>query len=379
MVRPLWVGILMAGTAVATDLPVGRLIENVQCAGDPSNSYALYLPSHYTPQRSWPVIFGFDPRARGRLPVERYQAAAEKYGYIVAGSNNSQNGSWAMSMAAAKAMTVDVSSRFPIDNKRVYAAGMSGGARVALGIALGSDLFAGVIASSAGYPDSKPRKSLRFALFGTAGIEDFNYLEMRLLDRELTSAHRLAIFEGGHAWLSSDLAMEAVEWMEIQAMKSGRIQRNDAEVDAIFARRMLAIENKAEAERWLELESIRADFEGLKDVAGVLAQAAGLRADKRTREALRKDREEVDRERRLVEEMADLETKLTRESERTMALGLLRARWKNLSAAAKADAESPERRMARRVLRGFAAGAAGNRDAEYLKIVEAYRLPRAAQ
>ena len=44
---------------------------------------------------------------------------------------------------------------------------------------------------------------------------------MRLLDRALTSPHRLAIFDGGHVWLSSELAIEAVEWMELQAMKSG--------------------------------------------------------------------------------------------------------------------------------------------------------------
>jgi len=41
---------------------------------------------------------------------------------------------------------------------------------------------------------------------------------MRLLDRTLTTPHRVAIFEGGHTWLSSDLAVKALEWMEIQAM-----------------------------------------------------------------------------------------------------------------------------------------------------------------
>ena len=140
-------------------------------------------------------------------------------------------------MAAIEAMSADVYTRFRIDEKRVYTAGLSGGARVAMQVALGSGRIAGVIASSAGFPDSVPRKTAPFDVFGTAGTEDFNYLEMRLLDRSLTTSHHVAIFEGGHTWLSSELAMEAVEWMEIQAMKSGRSPRNDRSVPGAQLRR----------------------------------------------------------------------------------------------------------------------------------------------
>jgi hypothetical protein len=66
----------------------------------------------------------------------------------------------------------------------------------------------------------------------TAGTEDFNYIEMRWLDRALTTPHHLAIFEGGHGWPPSDLAGEAIEWLEIQAMRSGR-----RTADAAFLRK----------------------------------------------------------------------------------------------------------------------------------------------
>ena len=84
------------------------------------------------------------------------------------------------------------------------------------------------------------RKTLSFPLFATAGTEDFNHLEMRRLDRELTSPHRLVIFDGGHVWLSSELALQAVEWMELHAMKAGLKPRNDAEIDRLLARRALS-------------------------------------------------------------------------------------------------------------------------------------------
>ncbi len=212
------------------------------------------MPSHYTPERSWPVIFAFNPQSRGRVPVEIYQAAAEKFGYIVAASNNSRNGYWAVSMAAAEAMINGVIHRLQADRKRIYSAGMSGGARVALGIAISSNLLAGVIASNAGYPDSKPRKTVPFVLFGTAGPEDFNYLEMRQPDRTLTTPHRVAMFEGGHVWLSSALAIEVVERMEIQAMKSGRKPRDPAWIEQVFPSRAAACQRKSSKELLLGLE-----------------------------------------------------------------------------------------------------------------------------
>src|SRR5262245_66275624 len=130
--------LLAAVTALAVELPPpGKISEDVKCVAEPAQSYALYVPSNYSPDRLWPVIFAFDPGARGRVPVERYQAAAERYGFIVAGSNNSRNGSTENSKAIV-AMTGDVLSRFSIDERRIYLAGMSGGSRVALGVALGS-------------------------------------------------------------------------------------------------------------------------------------------------------------------------------------------------------------------------------------------------
>src|SRR5260370_17753769 len=71
--------------------PVGEIIDSVACASDPEQSYALYLPSNYTPAKTWPIIYAFDPLAYGKTPVKLYKDAAEKYGFIVTGSNNSRN------------------------------------------------------------------------------------------------------------------------------------------------------------------------------------------------------------------------------------------------------------------------------------------------
>ncbi|MCX6568028.1 MAG: alpha/beta hydrolase, partial [Candidatus Aminicenantes bacterium] len=73
----------------------------------------------------------FDPGARGAAGVEAFRGAAETYGWILAGSNNSTNGPMRESAAAAWAVWADALKRLPLDERRVYASGFSGGARVA--------------------------------------------------------------------------------------------------------------------------------------------------------------------------------------------------------------------------------------------------------
>src|SRR5262249_14042775 len=202
---------------------------------------------------------------------------AEQYGYIVAGSNNSRNGPWPVSGAAVVAMPADVSRRFSVDPQRIYLTGLSGGARVALQVALGRNNIAGVIASSAGYPDSQPRSSVPFAVFGTAGTEDFNYIEMRLLDRKLTSPHSLAVFAGGHTLPPDAVALEAIEWMELQAMKSGRRDRDAALVDRLFEKRQRAIAAAANPVDTVHLlDALVSDFKSLRDVAAETNRAKDL-------------------------------------------------------------------------------------------------------
>ena len=363
-----------AAIAGAQDLPRGTIIEDVRCLNDAAQGYALYLPSTYTADRQWSVLIGFHPGARGRAIVEKYRAAAEQYGYVVAASNNSRNGPWEVSMAAVKAMVPDLASRLSLDPNRVYLTGHSGGARVAMQVALANKTIAGVIASSGGYPDSQPRAKVNFAVFGTAGTEDFNYIEMRMLDRKLTSPHHLAIFDGGHTLPPDAVALEAIEWLELQAMKSGRRTRDDALIQQLFDKRQrLIAESTNAADTVHRLEAVVADFSGLRDVTGEANRATELSRRQEVRKALARERAADDSEAQMIAEFAGLEAGLLDDNRRAESLIGLRERLSRLAQKAAEANESPERSQARRVLRTVTAGAAGRvRDADYRALLERY-------
>lgn len=366
---------LRASMAAAQDLPRGEAIDQVRCAGDPSQSYALYLPSNYSADRAWPLLMGFHPAARGRAIVDTYQAAAEKYGYIVAASNNSRNGPWEVSMAAVKAMSADLEERLVVDTNRLYLTGHSGGTRVAMQVALESKIVAGVIASSAGYPDSKPRKSLSFVVFGTAGTEDFNYIELRMLDRALTTPHRVAIFEGGHTLPPVDVAAEAIEWLELQAMKSKRRSRDEALIDQLLEKRQQDVAmstNDASAVRLLQ--ALAADFDGLRDVTAVAAHAAELSKRKDVKKALDRERDDDTAEARQLDVFFTLEASLRDDESHLGTMGRIRDWLSRTSRQADAATDSPERRRARRLMRNVTIGANERvHDPEYQKLLQQYR------
>jgi dienelactone hydrolase len=296
------------------EIAKGVINDRVVAAADPSQTYALYLPSSYTSTRRFPVLYCFDPGARGPFAVARFKEAAEKYNYIVVGSNNSRNGPNQPLNDIIRVIWEDTHARFSIDEKQVYVAGFSGGARVAISMAYSfRSLVAGVIACSGGYPSrTKPNIARTFVLFGTAGRDDFNNPEMQSLSKGLedSPAHRLVIFPGGHEWLPVALAGDAIEWFELEAIRAGRKEKDDTFIDTIF-NKTLARARAAEAaderyQAYLVYAWISEDFEGLRPVSEFHRKAVELEATKEVREEFREEKQLGEEQSRRLEKIHSL-------------------------------------------------------------------------
>src|SRR5450759_239733 len=162
-----------------------QVTDTVQCRNEIRQSYALYRPAQYDNKKSWPVILIFDPAARGRTGVSAFIEAGRKFGFILACSNTSRNGPMGDNFTAAEAMLRDVEERFTADQRRIYAAGFSGGSRFAMAFAVKEKRISGVIGCGAGLPNDRnylPSGNSDFLYYGLAGTRDMNYLEMH--DRE---------------------------------------------------------------------------------------------------------------------------------------------------------------------------------------------------
>ncbi len=244
----------------------------------PVSTYSIYLPPGYTADRKWPILLCFDPAKRPMLPIELFQSAAEKYGFIIASSGSYDSAdSVGRSIDVMASFWNDVISRYPVDFDRVYATGFSGGGRICWVLdQLAKDVdMAGIIEVGAGLPrrDFLEGWQPRLAHYGLVGRTDFNYYEMQWLDGELGRRgvpHRLVTFDGGHEWPPAGACAEALDWMQIAAMRSHAIDADPALIDEIYAREMAEIAEAEQAGRLIEAHerasAAVAAFGGLRDI-----------------------------------------------------------------------------------------------------------------
>jgi predicted esterase len=348
------------------EIPKGQIVDRLVCANDGTQSYALYLPSSYTSTRQWPILYAFDPGARGKTPVERFKEAAEKYGWIVIGSNNSRNGPMNISLDAGKAVWKDTHERFAIDERQTYVTGFSGGARVAIFFAsFCHDCIAGVIACSAGFPEEvTPSSALHFLFFGTAGVDDFNFAEMKSLAEPLMKAgitQRIEVFSGRHEWPPASLATQAIEWLQLQAMKAGKLQLDEGFIDALWRsesqRANTLEESKKTYDAYLAYVVLIDSFKGLRDVGEVAQRVSQLRDSREVKDALRDERQQLRKQRELESQIGGLVSPREATSDEGFESGhRLRAIIADLQKSSKAVADTGERRVARRVLGSLSIG-----------------------
>lgn len=355
--------ILFSSIVNADELQKGQVIPKVVSKTNEQFSYALYLPSYYTHEKKFPVIYAFEPAARGAYPVERFKAAAEKFGYIIVASNNSRNG-----LAGKELMPIinnmfdDTLARFSIDQSRVYLAGFSGGARVALAYAVATKGYvAGVIACGAGFlPDTQPTKDLPFVIFGTVGDEDFNYPEMKLLEEELAKlgvVHRFVTFEGTHDWADSELCIKAIEWLELQAMKTNRRTKDEAFIETVW-KRDLEEAGRAETngkvyDAYLLFNALATDFKGIKDVSEVEKKAASLSENKTVKQALKDEKDEIGKQITLSNQLISHGAKISQAElfDRSTMIQDLRSLAVSVRKRSQAEDDTSDRRVARRSIR----------------------------
>lgn len=228
----------------------GTILDSMAIKNSPGETFALYLPSGYSAEKQSAIVFIFDPAARGAHALKSFTAASEKYNLILVSSNNSRNTAYEENFQIADRWFKEVFSQFPIDPEQIYAAGFSGGSRLASTIGVSTGAFKGIVGCGAAFsvnPSQAPYANDHFYYAGMVGTLDMNYQEMNRAQDWLTKIglpNRLFIFEGEHRWPDQSWITRAFDWFALQDMIRGKIPPDDN-----FLREYLAAELQA-ADVW---------------------------------------------------------------------------------------------------------------------------------
>lgn len=294
------------------DFPKGEVIETVIEKLDADQSYSLFLPSNYSTDKTFPVIYIFDAHGAGKLPVTMYKDLAEKYGYILVGSNNSKNGNtWEQSVTIFDKLYADTKNRLAINSQRIYLMGFSGGARVANAITIFNGNVAGVICQGAVAPaknSENPRNN--YTHISIAGTDDMNYNELVRYHMIDLAGHNLKnamiTFDGKHEWCPSDVMNEAFLWLELGEMRRNLKNKNEELIKTNFTPQIDALKKLMEEKKYLEAYKLCKKtinfYDGLTDLSTFFAAYKELQTKKELDIALQNEEKMLQDEEKLKQQ-----------------------------------------------------------------------------
>ncbi|MHC4661174.1 MAG: tetratricopeptide repeat protein [Planctomycetota bacterium] len=256
----------------------------ITCSHDTSQSYACYLPKKYRSGKKYNILYCFSPDARGALLIGLYTSAAEKYDWIIVGSNNAKNGPGPPIHAAMAAMWKDTNERFELKEKGCYSTGFSGGSGMAFWMANAHpNNFLGVIplAVASSWSENGPTIPVHVSVCFVIGDQDAVRVCRKHEQSLKAKGHevKVEVFSGGHTLPPPSVTKRAVDWlMEIEE-------------------RQIPIQLMAEAEKLLEEKRIY-------EARQILSEIAKKHSKSKQAEAAKKKLEEIDADESLAPELA---------------------------------------------------------------------------
>ncbi len=213
----------------------GTVLDSIAVSNSNGETFTLYLPESYSVKKLNPIVFIFEPAARGFIGISPFLEASEKYGYVLVCSNNARNGPYDRNFDIANRLFDHIFANFKIKEDEMYISGLSGGSRLATAIASLTDRFAGVVACGAGFSHIQEHmpSTQNFVYAGLCGDRDMNYKEMLgnvdyfgLIKFNST----LITFGGEHTWPPQSQILRAFDWLNTKKL----IKNNPSRLDDIL-------------------------------------------------------------------------------------------------------------------------------------------------
>jgi hypothetical protein len=218
---------------------------------------------------------------------------------------------------AMEAMLRSAQDSLAIDPSRLYLAGFSGTARAVLRFAVqlrghvaGVVAVGGALGFELGGPETVFARDSTFGYFGAAGTRDFNYEEVISMGERFGTMFvpfRVVGFDGPHSWPPATICGEALEWLELRAMRGGLRATDSAWVSGRLETelgRAAGLERRGQWNQALRLnEAIVRDYAPWAKVRVALARASELRESPKVKRHQAEARRLAERDRKQATEL----------------------------------------------------------------------------
>ncbi|SDS04502.1 hypothetical protein [Gramella sp. MAR_2010_147] len=275
----------------------GGVTDSLPIPSSGTDTYAIYTPSDYTPEKEWPVIFVFDPKGRGATTANLFRAAAEDQKYLIASSNIKLKSRPVDSIIkTATAMMNAVLNTFPIDGELVYTAGMGEGAQVGSALPLLYNQMAGVLAVGNSFVNSNYlNRNNPYMFIGMVGDKDYMVYEMESYLKfydDLDFPTDVYYFDGKEdQWPNSAVISNALSGFTLEAIKKGARARDEQFIQKLYENEIGYVESLRRTRNYYtafeKLERMEEKYEDLgfeddiEEIKKGIKQIDGFRSQRR--------------------------------------------------------------------------------------------------
>lgn len=211
MYLPLFLIVLFTACS-NTPVPVitYRNIEKGQCDADTSNRYHYVMPENHEGKVALLIIL--DSGGDGLLGVKKGIEGAAKIPCVIIGSDVVRNNN-PFYIRIILGLIQDAEKKFPVDKDRIFLAGFSGGARMALDYARQYPVN-GVLMCGAG-PGTGSFNDLPSKVYMISGSTDFNFSEMYYNPIRVSGGEKFMsdYFRGKHEWPPAANLENGLTWL----------------------------------------------------------------------------------------------------------------------------------------------------------------------
>ena len=188
------------------------------------NYLKLMLPKNYSSNKTYPLLYCFEPSGNGRAYVEALKPLAKDFAWIVAGSNEYRN-EYGGDIKALADSVREIRGNHKVS--RVYLCGFSGGCAVSYIVAyMNPGLFEGIVCNDGAFGmnfgpgtghDIKQSKLKKVVIMSGDRDDVVNPSYLRT-DKQLLESSGIKTyfitFTGGHQLAPIEKYREALNWLE---------------------------------------------------------------------------------------------------------------------------------------------------------------------
>lgn len=211
------------------------------CHSNPKHSYQVFVPSVDTSFRQIPLFISINPNGNGKLAIEGFKEAAQKYQAVVVGSNLIKNND-ANYIQELDELIADVKSRFPVGNI-LFIGGFPGTASMVIDYATNHKVD-GVLACGA-ITQKEEISTISCKIMCIIGMEDFNFIEVApfIVDpMAMPSNLAIEMTKASHSWPEKELLQRALGYLLLSVMPPGTLTEKRKYVQNYVAEQKQRIE-----------------------------------------------------------------------------------------------------------------------------------------